>query len=212
MQISILFLKIKNQKINLPISSLMHRQMLRRFLMRNPKLLVKHQQELKMDEKRLQQLDGLIEARVNYTTHRLHLKWSPQTPLSQFLLAVRALGYGIKPYAATSEQAQKEQELKSYLARIGIASLGMMQVMMNAVFLYISGDLEWQYEQIIRWASLIIATPVVFYSAYPFFKSAWRDMKTRQLSMDFPVALAIAAAYIDIFYPHGSGRAAIAGP
>ena len=58
-----------------------------------------------------------------------------------------------------------------------------------------AGDIEWQYEHLMRWASLLLTTPVVFYSAQPFFAGAWRDLKVRSLGMDVPVALGIGAAF-----------------
>ncbi len=44
-------------------------------------------------------------------------------------------------------------------------------------------------------AGLLVATPVVFYSARPFFAGAWRSLAARRVGMDVPVALAIAAVY-----------------
>jgi Cu2+-exporting ATPase len=73
----------------------------------------------------------------------------------------------------------------------------MMQVMMIAVALY-AGDysgMDASLEQFLRWVSLVIALPVVVYSARPFFQAAWRDLRYRQLGMDVPVALAIGGAF-----------------
>jgi Cu2+-exporting ATPase len=46
-----------------------------------------------------------------------------------------------------------------------------------------------------RWLGLLVATPVVFYSAAPFFSGAARALRARTLGMDVPVALAIALIY-----------------
>jgi Cu2+-exporting ATPase len=72
-----------------------------------------------------------------------------------------------------------------------------MQVMMLAVPLYV-GALQGilvQYEIFLRAASMLFATFVVLYSARPFFSAAIRDLKTRHLTMDVPVSLAILLAY-----------------
>ncbi|HEY8243338.1 MAG TPA: HAD-IC family P-type ATPase, partial [Casimicrobiaceae bacterium] len=54
-----------------------------------------------------------------------------------------------------------------------------------------------------RWLTLLAATPVVFYSAAPFFTGAFRLASARRLGMDVPVALAVALIYagsvIEIF-------------
>jgi Cu2+-exporting ATPase len=51
-----------------------------------------------------------------------------------------------------------------------------------------------------RWASLVLTIPAVFYSALPFFKGALADLRQRRLGMDVPVALGIAAAFIGSLY------------
>lgn len=51
-------------------------------------------------------------------------------------------------------------------------------------------------EQLMRWSSLLLTLPAVLYSARPFFKGAWADLKRRALGMDVPVALGIGAGFI----------------
>jgi Cu2+-exporting ATPase len=63
-----------------------------------------------------------------------------------------------------------------------VAGFGMMQVMMYAIPVYLAGDGEMTpaVEQLMRWASLVLTVPVVFYSAAPFFRNAWRDLRLRR--------------------------------
>ncbi|MEK9767204.1 MAG: hypothetical protein VW274_12075, partial [Thalassolituus sp.] len=46
-----------------------------------------------------------------------------------------------------------------------------------------------------RFASMILTLPVVLFSARPFFDAAIRDLKSRHLTMDVPVSLAIILAF-----------------
>jgi Cu2+-exporting ATPase len=50
--------------------------------------------------------------------------------------------------------------------------------------------------RLLRWAALALTIPVVAYSALPFFRGAWRDLRLRHLGMDVPVALGIAVAFV----------------
>jgi P-type Cu2+ transporter len=80
--------------------------------------------------------------------------------------------------------------------RLWVAGFGMMQVMMYAYPVYIAdGDMTADIETLMRWASLILTLPVVFYSSAPFFRNAWRDLKLRHVGMDVPVALGVGAAF-----------------
>jgi Cu2+-exporting ATPase len=60
-----------------------------------------------------------------------------------------------------------------------------------------------------RFASLILTTPVVFYSAWPFFQGAWRDLKLKRAGMDVPVALGVGAAYTASVYGSFVGSAEV---
>jgi Cu2+-exporting ATPase len=57
-------------------------------------------------------------------------------------------------------------------------------------------DLSPELHTILRWVALFLTTPIVFYSCAPFFKGAMRDLRTRHLTMDVSVSLAIGLAYI----------------
>tara|TARA_R110002072_G_scaffold64_12_gene456 strand:+ start:607 stop:2775 length:2169 start_codon:yes stop_codon:yes gene_type:complete len=94
-----------------------------------------------------------------------------------------------------TERLQADSKL--ILARLGVAGIGMMQVMMFALATYVAGadGIERAYEVLMHWASFAIATPVAFYSAMPFHLGAIKDLKQRRLGMDVPVSLAIISAY-----------------
>lgn len=55
---------------------------------------------------------------------------------------------------------------------------------------------EPELHTILRWVALFLTTPIVFYSCAPFFKGAMRDLRTRHLTMDVSVSLAIGGAYL----------------
>ncbi|PTY37131.1 hypothetical protein BGP77_07630 [Saccharospirillum sp. MSK14-1] len=146
-------------------------------------------------EKRLHQQDGVIEARFNQTTHRLLLRWQrDEAALSNLFIALHSLGYRAQPYQADAEEALRQRTGRRYLLRLGVAGIGMMQAMMNAVALY-SGSIEATYVHWLRWTSLFITLPVVSIGAGPFFTAAWRSIRARSLSMDVSVSLAIGGAF-----------------
>ncbi|MEK7216937.1 MAG: HAD-IC family P-type ATPase, partial [Chloroflexota bacterium] len=47
----------------------------------------------------------------------------------------------------------------------------------------------------LRWISLLLTIPVVFYSSITFYSAAWRSLKMGHLVMDVPVSLAIILAF-----------------
>lgn len=151
-------------------------------------------------ENHLEALEGVEEVSVNLSTHEAQITWHPdKTLLSSLLLEIHRIGYKAFPWRADQQEALLKKENRLFIRRLAVAGIGAMQVMMYAIALYsgaISDDMPEIYRDLIRVFSAIVATPVVFYSAAPFFKAAWRDIKIRHLGMDVPVSIAIGGAYL----------------
>lgn len=151
-----------------------------------------------LNERHVNQLAGVLEFRVNYSTHRANVKWDDsRIHLSEILKAIASIGYVAHPFDPGRQEKIYKNERRQALKRLAVAGLGAMQVMMLAVALYAGAaqGMESKLHDFLRWVSLIIATPVVFYSARLFFIGAWRDVRHFQLGMDVPVAVAIGSAY-----------------
>ncbi|MGV6807595.1 MAG: heavy metal translocating P-type ATPase metal-binding domain-containing protein [bacterium] len=140
---------------------------------------------------------------VNVSAHRAEVEWNPAAgKLSELLQSFLEIGYDALPLGDESAQIVRQRENRSALMRLGVAGIGMMQAGMLAVSLYAGAlqGIEPAMESFLRWVSLIIATPVVFYSGNPFFRAAWRNIRVfglavRQLTMDVPVSIALLLAW-----------------
>ncbi len=145
-------------------------------------------------ESHLKACQGVVAVRINLTTHRCTLEWdATETLLSTLFSEFEAIGY--KPLPATDEQEHTLmlKEYKLAMLRLGVAGFGMMQAGMVSVGLYTGATDFWL--DTLRVLSLLLSTPVVFFSAQPFFRAAINSLKLRKLIMDVPVALAIAIGY-----------------
>ncbi len=151
-----------------------------------------------LNEQHLARLAGVTAVDINYTSRRARVRWDEtRIKLSEILAAIAAIGYRAYPYDAAKNEEISRQERRDALWRLWVAGFGMMQVMMYAYPVYIAnGDMTADVELIMRWASLLLTMPVVFYSSAPFFKHAWRDIKLRRVGMDVPVALGVGAAFL----------------
>lgn len=149
-------------------------------------------------EHHLSRVDGVVTATVNVSTHRSRITWdSEKIKLSEILFHFEEIGYEARPAGDVEAEQQRQKESRTQLLRLGVAGLGMMQAGMVAVALYAGEyqgiDPHWQ--QILRWVSLLFASPVVLYSARPFYSAALRSLKMRRLVMDVPVSIAILLAF-----------------
>lgn len=145
-------------------------------------------------EKQLQQDPNIVKVSVNSGTARCALTWdAKQTPLSQILAKIAQLGYQASPFISDSEEATYQAEMNGYLKRLAVSGIMSMQVMMLAFGLYFGEytGIEQQYEIYLRWISLFLTIPVMFFAAAPFTSSAYRALKVKSLNMDVPVVLAL---------------------
>ena len=150
-------------------------------------------------EQSLLAIPGVKQACVHLGQSRLDIEYCPgEALLSDIFQHIEALGYKARPFQASAQRELMAQEYKTGLKRLAVAGLGMMQVGMFAIALH-AGDIQgiqYQYQALLRWVSLLVSSFVVLYSARPFFSSAWRHLKMGALVMDLPVALAIGLAWL----------------
>lgn len=149
-------------------------------------------------EKHLRNLPGVAEARLNLSNHRLQVNWADsQLPLSRLLAELRHIGYAAHPYQADRAAEQLANENRTALRQLGVAGLLWFQAMMATMATWpeFNIDLSPELHTILRWVALFLTTPIVFYSCAPFFRGAARDLRTRHLTMDVSVSLAIGLAY-----------------
>ncbi|WED79532.1 heavy metal translocating P-type ATPase [Aeromonas media] len=150
-------------------------------------------------ERHLMGLPGLHYVNVNTTTHRARIKWDPdRLSLSDILKGFAKIGYRAYPFQTHQQEALYAREVRSYMFRMALAGLGSMQVMMCAVALYMDLFISVEEEFMIyfKWISLLLSTPIMIYSAQPFYVGAWRSLKQGHLSMDVSVSLALIGAFV----------------
>ena len=150
-------------------------------------------------EKFLMKLKGIGSARVNYATHRATITWASEIiSLSTILDAIRSIGYQPHPCRQNSTADVLASEKQELLLRFGTAAFFSMQLMLFTAALYAGffQGIEYRYKlsfQLISWA---LATPVVFYSGFPFLSSAFRSVRTGMLNMDMLITLGSLSAYL----------------
>jgi Cu2+-exporting ATPase len=151
-------------------------------------------------EHQLRRLPGISEVQVNLGEQRAHVSWLPQqVRLSDICSAIAAIGYQPQPYGSDQFEQLRRRENRDMLRRLGVSGIGSMQVGMAAVAIYagdIQGGIDDHWRDFMRWVSLLLSIPIVFYAGWPFFTGAWRGLRARMPGMDLPVAVAIVLAFV----------------
>lgn len=150
-------------------------------------------------EQHLNRQDGVQVCQLNSSSHRARVVWDPaRISLGGIIKAIAQVGYKAEPYNPVQQEAQIRKENRQSLLRLGVAGIGAMQVMMYAGGLYIGAfqGIDAAHAFFLRWVSGLVCLPVFLYSAWPFYRNAWRGLKARHLNMDVPVGLALIIAYV----------------
>ncbi len=148
---------------------------------------------------RLEPAEGIERVQVDIGTGYTRILWDPERiRLSAIAGELASLGYRPHLPLAEDEERGRLRERRNAMLRLGVAGLGMMQVMMYAVGLY-AGEamgISAGAERFLEWTSLLVTIPVVLYAGRPFFEGAVAGLRAGRMGMDVPVALAIGVAFV----------------
>ena len=151
-------------------------------------------------EQHLRRIAGVKDVQINYVTQKVIVRFSPETTsLARLLFEIERIGYEAWPFEPSISLERGKRERRQLLTRLGVALLGMMQVMMYAWPSYAGADITPEFEILLGWTSWALTVPVMVYSAGPIFQAAWRSVRTFKqthlLGMDVPIALALFLAF-----------------
>jgi Cu2+-exporting ATPase len=149
-------------------------------------------------ERMLGRTPGVEDVSISYSGGIASLRFDPERaqPLELFSVIAR-LGYTPRPYSADQSEKNARRERDDLLLRFGTALFLTMQLMAYSYALYagyfqgISGAMK----QFLQYVSLLVTTPVVFYSGWPFIAGAWRSIKAAAPGMDLLIAMGALSAW-----------------
>src|SRR6516165_942625 len=148
-------------------------------------------------ERGLSAIPEVTLARVNLTDRRVALEWK-QGALdpSRFIDRLAELGYKAYPFETAGAEAAENERSRFLLRCLGVAAFATMNVMMLSVPVW-SGkvsDMLPEQRDFFHWMSALIALPAAAYAGQPFFRSAYRALRTRNVNMDVPISIGVLLA------------------
>lgn len=149
-------------------------------------------------ERMLGRTPGVEHVSISYSGGIASLRFDPErvAPLELFTVISR-LGYSPRPYSADQSEKNARRERDDLLLRFGTALFLTMQLMAYSYALY-AGYFQGMgagMKQFLQYVSLLVTTPVVFYSGWPFIVGAWRSLRTAAPGMDLLIAMGALSAW-----------------
>lgn len=159
-------------------------------------------------EHSLNAMPGIISAQVNLSGKRLHVRWhNGQIPLSHIIQRLGQIGYAGVPYDPELAEGALKRQNRHLLYRMAFAAFGMMNLLWISIALY-AGASQGEFRGMFQWIGFALATPVLIYSGYPFYKGAWSGLKNFHLGMDLPIAIGASITYLYSVYVTVTGSLA----
>ena len=153
-------------------------------------------------ERELPKVDGIAEARVNFSAKRVALRHAPAVDEDALIHAIEDLGFEAQRIE-DNPLGTNDADRKLLLRALAVSGFGMMNIMLLSVSVWSgAGGVT---KQLFHWLSAIIAIPVIAYAGRPFFASAWMALKHWRTNMDVPISIGVLLASAMSFYETATG-------
>ena len=136
----------------------------------------------------------VAEARLNFTTRRLRLRWQGAPARGSALVGLlEGLGYRAVPYDAERLRSRDQQEERALLRAMAVAGFAAGNIMLLSVSVWAghAQGMGLMTRGLLHWISALIALPALAYAGLPFFRSALAALRAGRTNMDVPISLAV---------------------
>ncbi len=150
-------------------------------------------------EKALQQVEGVLDVQVNFTSERARVRYIP-TVVSQVDLrrAVKESGFEAVETGVEAEDAERKAREAEIALQRHYLIVGLLFTL--PLFLFsMARDIgilpHWAHDPWTNWLMFIMATPVQFYVGWQYYIGAYKALRNGSANMDVLIAMGSSAAY-----------------
>ncbi|WP_132992517.1 heavy metal translocating P-type ATPase [Gordonia zhaorongruii] len=163
-------------------------------------------------ERKLNKLDGVV-ATVNYATEQAHVEHDESIGSDQLVEAVRAAGYDATPVVPRSAESAAAGDAPPSRNELEVAALRqrlIVSAVLTVPVVALAMVPAWQFTNW-QWLSLVLAAPVIVWSALPFHRAAFAALKHATTTMDTLISVGTIAAFGWSIYALFWGDAGVPG-
>ncbi|MFK5983417.1 MAG: heavy metal translocating P-type ATPase metal-binding domain-containing protein [Flavobacteriaceae bacterium] len=127
--------------------------------------------------------------RITFKTEEISLK--------KIVLLLSSIGY--EPYISLEDYTSGKKAVdRQLIYKLGVAGFAFGNIMFLSFPEYFQVDGFWieKYKYVFRWMMFFFSLPVVFYSGWDYFVSAFKGLRSKILNIDVPIALGISVLFI----------------
>lgn len=154
-------------------------------------------------EKRLNKLDGVNKAAVNFAVETALVEYNPdEVSTADMMEAIKKLGYSLILKVENAEKGDhKEREIQHQKGKFIFSAILAFPLLWAMVSHFEFTSFIWLPEMFMNpWVQLALATPIQFIVGGQFYIGAYKALRNKSANMDVLVALGTSAAYFYSLY------------
>ncbi len=141
---------------------------------------------------------GVVYSRVDFLKKKVQVKYNHEKiSLKELVNLLSTLGYEPKINLSNLEIKSETVADKATVLKLAVAGFCFGNMMLFSVPEYFSEAklMAENFRGLFNYLNVVLALPVVLYSATDYYRSAWNSLKQRQINMDVPIVLGIIALF-----------------
>lgn len=145
-----------------------------------------------------QVLPGIFFSRVDFIKKKVQIKFlNDKISLKELVSLLSMIGYEPKINLAAVDQGSKSVVDHRTVKRLAVAGFCFGNMMLFSIPEYFSEAelIAENFRGLFNYLNVILALPVVLYSASDYYLSAWTSIKQHRINMDVPIVLGILALF-----------------
>ncbi len=152
---------------------------------------------------------GIGQSQVNFPRKEVAITFeNEKLKLSELVGLLTSLGYEPELKFSDLQTTRSSATPRRLWLQLGVAGFAFGNIMLFSLSAYLGLDSANgpAFRKLMGWFSLVLATPVFFYSAADYWRAAWVSLRQRLLTIDVPIAAGIVAIYAQSIFEVFTGR------
>jgi len=152
---------------------------------------------------------GLGASQVNFLRKEVALSFeNTAVKLSEVIALLASLGYEPDLKLSDLETPRGDRIPRSLWMQLGLAGFAFGNLMLFSIAVYFGLDAFSgpAIKRLVGWMSLVMAIPVVVYSAADYWRGAWNSLRQKRLAIEVPIAAGMVAIFAQSAFDVGTGR------
>ena len=152
---------------------------------------------------------GIGQSQVNFPRKEVSITFeNEKIRLSELIGLLASLGYEPELKFSDLQATRNSKTPRRLWLQLGLAGFAFGNIMLFSLSSYLGLDsLNGPgFRKLMGWFSLVLATPVFFYSAADYWRAAWISLRQRLLTIDVPIAAGLVAIYAQSIFEVITGR------